>query len=163
MRIVLALALVFLFLSGCKSQTAKISNASMEIRTIAESSRQRFDVLNSPEGVAEQRRIVVLTGEIQSAIPFVADSKPTFARSVELAAMAAACIAGAVLVWQLGLGTLTRRLFSWVPQRKQQAAKLLHESLHSESNTSMREAVAAMRALDPDLDLAFRQQHAHPR
>jgi len=160
MRLLVAFALL---LAGCKSATERIANSAAEIRTLAESSKQRFAVLEVPEGESEQQRIIALSETVQRAVPGVQDNPSELLGTLEIVAIAAMAVAGVVLVWQLGLGQLTRSVFSWVPARKRAAAKLLDEAIDPTHETNMREAVAALRAMDPDLDLAFRKQHAHSR
>lgn len=157
------LAILCLLLCGCRTATQQIAHSTAEIRTIAESSKQRFIALDEPGGEAEQERIIGLTETIAKAIPGVQNQPNAVLGLIEIVAIAAVALAGVVLVWQLGLGQLTRSLFSWVPARKRAAAKLLDEAVDPAHETNMREAVAALRAMDPDLDLAFRKQHAHSR
>lgn len=157
------LAVFLLLLSGCKTATQQIADSTAEIRTLAESSKQRFIVLDEPQGEAEQERIIGLTETVAKAIPGVQEKPSELLGLLEILAIAGVCLAVAVIVWQLGLGHLTRSLLSWVPARKKAAAKLLDEAVDPNHETNMREAVAALRAMDPELDLAFRKNHAHSR
>jgi hypothetical protein len=155
--------LACLLLLGCSTPTQRIVGASMDIRDLAESSKGRFEELKVPEGVKEQEQIISLTRVVVEAVPLVQDKPSDILGTLWVASVAVACVAIAFLAWHLGIGRLTRSLFGWVPSPKLQAAKLLDEAVDDDSNTTVREAVAAMRALDPDLDLAFRKRHAHPR
>lgn len=152
-----------LLLGGCRTATEQIAYSSAEIRTLAESSKQRFIRLDEPKGEAEQERIIGLTEAVAKAIPGVQEKPSELLGLLEILAIAGVCVAVAIVVWQLGLGHLTRSLFSWVPARKKAAAKLLDEAVDPNHETNMREAVAALRAMDPELDLAFRKHHAHSR
>ena len=70
--------------------------------------------------------------------------------------VAIAVIGVVVLLWYSGLGSLFRKLIGYVPEAKQQEAKLLDETLRGD--TSLRETVAFLRAKDPVLDTAFRRR-----
>lgn len=156
-------AVLILLLAGCRSATETIASSAAEIRTLAESSKQRFAVLDVPEGESEQQRIISLSETVQKAVPRVQDQPNDLLGTLEIVAIAALGVAAVILVWQLGLGHLTKAAFSWVPARKRAAAKLLDEAVDPNHQTNLREAVAALRAMDPELDLAFRKQHAHSR
>lgn len=152
-----------LLLAGCKSATETIAHSAADIRTLAEASKQRFALLEVPAGEAEQERIISLSETIQRVVPNVKDAPSDLLGTLEILAIAAIGVALVVLVWQLGLGHLTKSLFSWVPSRKRAVAKLLDEAADPNTETDLREAIAALRAMDPEIDLAFRKQHAHSR
>lgn len=156
--IVLILILV-LQLSGCDAPST-IANSAVTIRQNAESSKDRFIALKVPEGVAEQDEIIYLTEQVTHALPHIQQKPSAWQTTVEYVAIALIGLAAVLLVWQLGLGQLFRSLFSWVPRRKKSVAKLLDEAVNSEDEATMREAIAALRVMDPDIDAAFRSRHA---
>lgn len=151
--------IVVLQLTGCNSAPATIAKSATAIRQNAESSKDRFVALDVPAGVQEQEEIIRLTDEVAHSIPHIQQKPSAWQTTVEYVAIALIGIAAVLLVWQLGLGQLLRSLFSWVPRRKKSIAKLLDEAVNSEDETTMREAVAAIRVMDPDIDTAFRSRH----
>lgn len=144
----------FLLLAGCSPSQRIASNAST-IRTLAESSRDRFELASIPEGAAEQAEIIERAASISVDVAGVRDEVPSWLSTVEWIALAALAVAVCVLVWQLGVGTLLRRLVGWIPAPKRTAAKLLRESV--DGTTNVREAVAAIRSADPLIDAAYRK------
>lgn len=144
----------FLLLAGCSPSQRIASNAST-IRTLAESSRDRFEAASIPEGVAEQAAIIDRAAAISIDAASVRDEIPGWLSTLEWVAIAALAVAVCVLVWQLGFGAIVRRLVGWIPERKRSAAKLLRESV--DGSTNIREAVAAIRSADPLLDAAYRK------
>jgi len=143
-----------LLLLGCSPSHRIASNASA-IRTIAESSRGRFEAADISEGVAEQEAIIDRAAAISVDVALVRDEIPGWLSTVEWVALAALAVSVCVLVWQLGFGAIVRRLVGWIPERKRSAAKLLRESV--DGSTNIREAVAAIRSADPLLDAAYRK------
>ena len=143
-----------LLLAGC-SPTQRIASNASSIRTLAESSRDRFEAAAIPEGVAEQAAIIEKAASISIDVAGVRDEVPSWLSTVEWFAIATLAVAVCVLVWQLGLGAIVRRLVGWIPERQRTAAKLLRESV--DGSTNIREAVAAIRSADPLLDAAYRK------
>lgn len=148
------LMLCFVLLLGCASTPEQIATDSQDIRTLAESSRSRFVGHDDPEGVAEQTAIIEKAGAIGVAAAAVDPTQPAWQGTLELALWTALLMILAVVVWQTGLGTLLRRLFNLIPERKRSAAKLLRESL--DDPTKLREAVAAARTADPLINAAWK-------
>ena len=149
--------LFVLCLAGCKNGTSTIAGAAVGIRRNAESSRDRFLDAGISEGVKEQDSIISATEQVALALPNVQEKPSEWMDLLELGAIAAICIAVVVLVWQLGLGTLIRTMIGWIPQKKQSAAKLLREAADDNDPTSIREAIAAIRVMDPELDAAYKK------
>lgn len=149
--------LVLLCLVGCSSGTSTIASSAISIRRNAESSRDRFIAADIPAGIREQDQIIAATEDIAMALPDVQDTPSEWTDLLELGAIAAICIAVVVLVWQLGLGTLVRTMIGWIPRKKESAAKLLREAADEDDPTSIREAIAAIRTMDPELDAAYRK------
>lgn len=145
---------LFVLLAGCSPSQRIASNAS-SIRTLAESSRDRFEAAAIPEGVEEQDQIIERAAAISVDVAGVRDEVPAWLSTLEWVAIAALAVAVSVLVWQLGVGTLVRRLVGWIPRPKRTAAKLLRESV--DGTTNVREAVAAIRSADPLIDAAYRK------
>lgn len=66
---------------------------------------------------------------------------------------------GAVIgAWYLGLGTLFCKLIGYIPERKTSQASILADALDDSNPTTLREAVAALRGQDPQLDMAFKKR-----
>lgn len=143
-----------LLLAGCTAAPERIAGRAGEIRTLADSSRDRFVEHADQAGQQEQERIVELAAEIGVDAATVDPTQPQWLETVELALWVGLGIALIVILWQTGLGTAIRRVLGWIPRRQRSAAKLLRESItHPEQ---IREAVAAIRQADPLIDAAYR-------
>lgn len=148
------LMLCCVLLLGCASTPEQIATDSQDIRTLAESSRSRFVGHDDPEGVAEQTAIIEKAGAISVAAAAVDPTQPAWQGTLELGLWTALLLTLAVVVWQTGLGTLLRRLFNLIPERKRSAAKLLREAVEHPEN--IREAAAAIRTADPMINAAWK-------
>ena len=91
---------------------------------------------------------------ISVAAAAVDPTQPAWQGTLELALWTALLLTLAVVVWQTGLGTLLRRLFNLIPERKRSAAKLLREAV--EHPDQIREAAAAIRTADPMINAAWK-------
>lgn len=147
--------LVLVLLAGCASAPTRIATDASEIRTIAGSSKDRFDASGDNEGVREQERIIELASDIGLDAAAVDPTTPQWLGTLELGLAAAIVVAAAVVLWQTGIGTAIRRLLGWIPARKRGAAKLLREAC--EDPGQIREAAAALRTADPMIDAAWRK------
>lgn len=112
----------------------------------------------SDQGLLEQTKISTSVKEVIEATSEVEDIVPWWASLLEILAVAAIAVACIILVWQLGLGVLLRRLVGFIPAAKQEEAKILDEAMSTESDTTIREAVAMLRAKDPELNAAFKRR-----
>lgn len=146
--------LAFVILLGCASTPERIAGSAAEIRTLAASSRDRFEAAGDSAGAAEQGEIDELAASIGVNAAGVRPTTPVWMSTLELALYVALAIAAVVIMLQTGIGTAIRRVLGWIPQRKRSAAKLLRESL--DDPTKLREAVAAARTADPLLSAAWR-------
>lgn len=160
-------------MQGC-SPSQRIAQGANVARANATSSEQRFRAIDeralqaeaavaeirgeAAAGAKEQQAIVAAAEQIAEAVPGVQDKPNEWLGTLTWLAIAAVAIAGVVLVWQLGLGTLVRTAIGWIPQRKVAAAKLLDEAGSDYSATTLEEAVAAMRGMDPEFDAAWRRR-----
>ncbi len=160
-------------MQGC-SPSQRIAEGANVARANAASSEQRFVVIDeralqaqaalgeirdeASSGIREQQAIVAAAERIAEAVPGVQDRPNEWLGTLTWLAIAAVAVAGVVLVWQLGLGTLVRTAIGWLPQRKVAAAKLLDEASSDYSETTLDEAVAAMRGMDPEFDAAWRRR-----
>lgn len=163
-------------MQGC-SPSQRIAEGANVARANAASSEQRFVVIDeralqaqaalgeirdeASGGIREQQAIVAAAEKIAEAVPGVQDRPNEWLGTLTWLAIAAIAIAGVVLVWQLGLGTLVRTAIGWIPKRKAAAAKLLAEAGSDYSETTLEEAVAAMRGMDPEFDAAWRRRRRH--
>jgi len=156
MRILLVLLLVLV--GGCSSSPRRIAESAVEIRSNAQSSLDRFEESGDQGGMTEQRAILREVDEIVVHIPDVQSVVPSWIDPLKWSAVAVILLVLLVLVWHLGLGQLAQALIGWIPRRKKTAAKLLQDAIDPQDDTTMREAVAALRAMDPQLDRAFRSK-----
>lgn len=173
---ILLCILLSAMMQGC-SPTRAIAEGATTARANAASSEHRFNVIDeraleaqaalgeirgeAASGVREQREIAKAADQIAEAVPGVQDKPNQWLGTLSWLAIAAIAVAGVVLVWQLGLGTLVRTAIGWIPKRKAAAAKLLAEAGSDYSETTLEEAVAAMRGMDPEFDAAWRRRRRH--
>jgi Flp pilus assembly protein TadB len=151
------LLLVLTAMLGCKSAPQRISERAVEIRETAQSSKDRFIQAGDPAGKREQEHIISLANEISVDSTQVDPTEPWWLPMVEYGAIAAILLAIVMILWQTGIGTAMRSMLGWLPRKSVSAAKLLHEAVDQEHETSLREAVAALRVMDPALDAAYRR------
>lgn len=142
---------------GCKTGTQRIAESSVIIRENAASSLDRFERADIPEGAREQRTILREVDGITVALPTVEPYKSNLQSMIETVSLTVGIVAILVISWYLGLGQLIRTAIGWIPRPKRDAAKLLKESMDDQDPTSIREAVAALRASDRELDAAYRK------
>jgi hypothetical protein len=161
--------------SGC-SAVNKIQNNANDIRTLAEESRQEFVKIDeaatatppriseikerSNQGISKQTEIIEKTEVVISATSGVKDIVPWWATTIEVVVIGLAILGVSFMLWYSGLGLLVKRLIGYIPSAKVQEAKLLSEALDEQNKTTIREAVAAMRAMDPELNKAFEKKNA---
>jgi hypothetical protein len=96
-------------------------------------------------------------GDIHTALPGVTDRTPWWADLLRWLAIAAA---GAAAVWLLtasGILGAIRAALGWIPRPKARAASLLAAAVDDDRPETTREAIAAMRAQDPEFDAAWRR------
>jgi hypothetical protein len=152
---ILALIVLSVFLGACRSAPEAIAGSAVEIRGAAESSRGRFEELAIPEGVAEQELIIAESEAIIRQVPRVQQVPTEWLGTIEWVAIAAVGVVLVVLIWQLGVGRLFRTAIGWLPRNTVANAKLMRESVSDPAH--IREAVAALRAMDPMFDSAYRK------
>lgn len=151
------LLLVLSAVLGCKSAPQRISERAVEIRETAQSSKDRFVQAGDPAGKREQEHIMALANDISVDATQVDPTEPWWLPMVEYGAIAAILLAIVAILWQTGIGAAIRSMLGWLPRKSVSAAKLLHEAVDQEHETSVREAVAALRVMDPALDAAYRR------
>lgn len=172
------LALISLSLLGSCSGVEKINNGAIHIKDNAQLSHQRFETINeevqvtglvnkelisseAEAGAREQQNIIEYVNVILKTIPSVEDSVPWWANLLQWGFVALAIVGSLVLLWYLGLGypikALMRTFASFIPSRKKETARLLVQSQDDNSPTTMREAIAVMRATDKDFNAAYKK------
>ena len=156
------LLLVLTAMIGCKSAPQRISERAVEIRETAQSSKDRFIQAGDLAGKREQEHIMSLANEISVDSTLVDPTEPWWLPLVEYGVVAAILLAIVAILWQTGIGTAMRSMLGWLPRKSVSAAKLLHEAVDQEHETSVREAVAALRVMDPALDAAYRRIRNDP-
>jgi len=165
-------------LSSCSS-VESINNNALDVADIARSSLGRFETISqearitgfvdeelilreSLSGIEEQERIINHVNDIIKEIPNIEDSIPWWANLIQWGFISLAVVGSFVLLWYLGLGypikAIMRRFASLIPARKKEAAKLLYEAQSPNSDTTVNEAVAVLRATDKDFDAAYKRQ-----
>ena len=174
MRCVLVLIALSLS-SGC-SGVKTISNRTVDIASLAQSSKTRFEIIEeearktelidqvliaseASRGVKEQIEIIENTNDIVKVLPTIEDSVPWWATLLQYGLIAASIIGVLAILWYLGLGypikALMRNFSLFIPKGKKSAAKLLVEANDPTKETSIREMIAVLRATDPDFNAAY--------
>ena len=135
----IAIILLFFFslllVLGC-SPSQQIAAAATSIGEKAASSKDRFSVIEfeatgpNPDleiiteqavgGRKEQQAILEMTGDIHRTMPGVEDQVPEWVYSLQYIAIALIAMVGAWVLWHTGLGTLVKRIISFVPKKNQQ-------------------------------------------
>lgn len=162
---------ISLTLVGC-SAVEKIQNNSNSIRTLALDSKENFEKINeaataepprveeikerSNQGISEQTEIIAKAEGIIEVTPRVEDVIPWWANFLQILVIGITTLAVIVFLWYSGVGVVIRRLIGFIPEAKRQEAKMLDEAI--QGTTSLREAVAFIRAKDPELDTAFKKR-----
>jgi hypothetical protein len=147
----------FLFLGGCSS-VDEISTSNHNIQQYASEilHTDNVDVIHK-----HANSILKESNDIASVIGNVKDSTPWWADMITYGFVALAIIGVCFLLWYTGIGSLLQRLFYsmglFIPDRKQQQAKMLIEAQDDQNPTTIREAVATLRASDPALNAAYTQ------
>jgi flagellar biosynthesis component FlhA len=122
------------------------------------SEAQQTIIERSDQGLLEQATISSTVKEIIEATSSVKDAEPWWAVLLQYASVAVISLAVVIILWQTGVGLVIRRLIGFIPTAKKEEAKILDEALSSESETTIREAVAMLRAKDPELNEAFKRR-----
>jgi hypothetical protein len=129
---------------------------SLAIR-IGERSTEPDTIAAASTIAMESAYIGKATQAIHTALPGVTDRTPWWADLLRWLAIAAA---GAAAVWLLtasGVLGAVRAALGWIPAPKRRAASLLAAAVDDTRPETTREAVAAMRAQDPEFDVAWRK------
>lgn len=85
--------------------------SSGEIRTLAESSRQRFVEHADTAGEAEQVKIIALASRQSVDAAAIKERDSEWASAVEWAAYATVAVVLLALVWKFGIARFVRRLY----------------------------------------------------
>jgi len=167
---------VLFVLCSCKSPVQEIAKDVNEVQTIATSSKERFVAIDldtrnelidvetiqdhSAKGVQEQDTIISATKNTLVNLTKVEDKVPWWSTMIVYVMVGLSILGGCFLLWYLGIGHLTKALFirlGWISSRKMDQASLLTEALDKSSKTTVEEAVAVLRAEDPELNQAFKK------
>ena len=142
------------------SEAAKETPKAKEIEhhAIIATKAQHTIIERSNQGLLEQAKIATTVKEVIEATSSVEDSEPWWSNLLQYLAAAIISLAVVFILWQTGIGLLFRRLINFIPATKQEEAKILDEAMSKESDTTIREAVAMLRAKDPELNAAFKRR-----
>lgn len=178
MRLGFVLIVLSLLSSGCSPSKQMAKNMTGVAKT-AQSSKERFDIISSEvqktghidvlligdqakAGSKEQTRIIDLVHNTVELLPDVEDATPWWGDTITYGFIALAVVGSFATLWYLGLGipikALMRSFTTLIPKGKRDAAKLMIEAQDPNSETSVEEAVAVLRATDKDFDAAYRKE-----
>jgi hypothetical protein len=146
----------------CCSASQRIATRATAIREHADEIIVAVDRIDYSGAEVESIRsnaeaIREAVGDIHTALPGVTDRTPWWADLLRWLAIAAA---GAAAVWLLtasGILGAIRAALGWIPRPKARAASLLAAAVDDDRPETTREAIAAMRAQDPEFDAAWRR------
>jgi hypothetical protein len=170
------LFIVVIFLAACTSPVKEIAKNATKVSDLANSSYQRFEDIDlatrnefidvksiqehTKEGMEEQKTIIEITKSTLVNLTKVEDKVPWWSTMI-VYVMVAFSILGIVFgLWYLGVGHLTRSLFirlGWISSKKMDQASLLLDAMDKSKKTTIEEAVAVLRAEDPELNRAFKK------
>lgn len=146
-----------LVLTGCSSVN-EISNSNHVIQSHA------LEIMHTPSiTVAHTHASAILkeTNDIAGVIGNVKDSTPWWAELLSYGFISMAVLGVCFLLWYTGIGSLIKKLCyslgMFIPDKKLQQAKLLQEAKDASDPTTIREAIAAIRAADPAFDAAYKK------
>ena len=167
------LCVILINLVGCSAVT-EINKSANSITSIAQQSKENFEGIReavqaspprlaeaterSNQGIQQQAEIIKKSQDILEATSKVKDIVPWWAQLLEIIFISAGLLGALVGAWYLGLGALTCRLIGYIPERKVSQASILSDALDESNPTTLREAVAALRGQDPQLDMAFKNR-----
>jgi hypothetical protein len=160
---------------GC-SDSRRIADASGVIRTNAESSKARFErvetsalAANDPQivteaqaGAKEQATIIGATDAIVRALPGIKDATPWWASLLSYGLIALSVIGVVALLWMTGIGAFIKRILAalglMIPASERREANIAAKALNDDSDVTLREWIAVRRAQDPMFDAAYRRE-----
>ena len=167
---------VLFILCSCRSPVQDLARNANKVQTLATSSKERFQAIDSAtrnelidvetiqnhsaKGLQEQDTIISVTKDTLVNLTKVEDKVPWWSTLIVYVMVGLSILGGCFLLWYLGIGHLTKALFirlGWISSRKMDQASLLTEALDKSSKTTVEEAVAVLRAEDPELNQAFKK------
>lgn len=174
-NLLLILILLVLVASGCKSPTKTIAEGANQVGTLAQSSKERFENIDTAlkteyidedqirvdttAGIKEQETIILLTKSTLVALTKVEDEVPWWASLITYTMVTLSILAICFVLWYTGLGTLLKGIFYsfglFIPKAKLQQAELARKALDDTDPATPREMVAVMRSSDPVFNAAF--------
>lgn len=148
---------LLLLLVGCSS-TQEISTSNHFIQKEAMSILQTQDIR-----VAHKHASNILgeSSDIAAAVGNVKDTTPWWGDMITYGFIALAILGVCFLLWYTGIGSLVKKfvysLGLFIPDKKIQQAKVLAEAKDEADPTTIREAIAVLRASDPAFDAAYKK------
>ena len=144
-------------LAGCSS-TQEISTSNHYIQQEAMSIIQTMDIKTAHK---HAHNILGESADIAGAVGNVKDVTPWWGEMLSYGFIALAIIGVCVLLWYTGVGTLIQKtvysLGLFIPEKKIQQAKVLAEAKDETDPTTIREAIAVLRASDPAFNAAYKK------
>ena len=144
-------------LAGCSS-TQEISTSNHYIQQEAMAIIQTTDIKAAHK---HAHNILGESTDIAGAVGNVKDITPWWGDMLSYGFIALAIIGICVLLWYTGIGTLIQKtvysLGLFIPEKKIQQAKILAEAKDETDPTTIREAIAVLRASDPAFNAAYKK------
>jgi len=144
-------------LAGCSS-TQEISTSNHYIQQEAMAIIQTTDIKAAHK---HAHNILGESADIAGAVGNVKDITPWWGDMLSYGFIALAIIGICVLLWYTGVGTLIQKIVYslglFIPEKKIQQAKVLAEAKDETDPTTIREAIAVLRASDPAFNAAYKK------
>lgn len=168
------LGLLFIAVLGGCSATEAIANETNEVRHRADASRAAawfiFERIGevpaeeikakASEIAAAQTAIIEATDVIHTELTKTQNTVSLWTKILYWGVIALVVLGLCFLLWKSGLGTLLQTLVSYVPRKKRRLGDMIVDVMDPDEPEGERELVAALRAQDPQLDLAVRNAKA---
>jgi len=157
--------LLLLLLFGC-SASQQIATSATAIREYASEIKERsveiqkestnsFVLINAKSINNITDKIIAEVGDVQKAIPNIADITPWWATLLKWGFVMVAVIAATFLLMQSGALTAFRLLIGWIPQKTQKEAHIAINALDPQKDDNVTTWIAAKRASDPLFNAAW--------
>ena len=157
--------LLLLLLFGC-SASQQIATSATAIREYASEIKERsvaiqkestdsFVLINAKSISHITDKIIGEVGDVQKAIPKIADITPWWATLLKWGFVMVAVIAATFLLVQSGALTAFRLLIGWIPRKTQTEAQIAINALDPQKDDNVTTWIAAKRASDPLFNAAW--------
>lgn len=171
------LLLSIALLAGCGGPSSAIAANANKITTIAQSSKERFQVIEelaktpvvdtktivneAKRGAEEQEVIITTTKNTLVHLTNVEDKTPIWVSALDDFALIVGVLGMLYVFWYLGIGHIIRglvlKISCFIPKEEKDKAAIARKVLASNDPAAVRELIAVMRVQDPAFDAAYKK------